>query len=84
MGEVDDFVDDDFLLMSTKVSLSDEEEWSRFFQAFQREVDGVVSVLLRGICVCVCCLFGSDFWGLLLCLTWIQDCCLIIIWERHN
>lgn len=24
-----------------------------FFQAFQREVDGVVSVLLRGICVCV-------------------------------
>ena len=33
MGEVDDFVDD-FLLMSTKVSLSDEEEWSRFFPGF--------------------------------------------------
>lgn len=34
---------------------------SVFVQSFQREVDGVVSVLLRGICVCVCVVWFGFF-----------------------
>lgn len=53
VGEVDDFVDD-FLLMSTKVSLSDEEEWSRFFPGFSEgSWWGCFCAFERDMCVCV-------------------------------
>lgn len=53
VGEVDDFVDD-FLLTSTKVSLSDEEEWSRFFPGFSEgSWWGCFCAFERDMCVCV-------------------------------